>query len=1082
MARPLCLATSRSYMHKISGSQPGVFDRTQPSRLLRLHGAKLSFAAFDPLTAYAQDGLDLTKLDLNTELYRPKRVVIETAPSGECTWRFVPSAKREEGVIDEGTWPRIVDLCGEFIKMTQDQWDIYKLDPLYECLVRGHSQVTTIRNVSGPRVPSPKLAGKRRMTSRSPTPSRAMPPPRTLNGKGTFVESESEDEDEDEDEDEVEFMIISDEQPSRPRHRSATRETRERIQKDRQERREKLSRKMGHFFQGGEVYNNVYPNGGTFDRPRTPERGSATPEASKRKVQRKLKQLERKRMKHAQRKQQERAVENETRRRERERRWLNEIMEEMQEDDDEATHRAAIEESRRKLAELERDRPLWEEEARQRRIREEAKQQALKMKAEMHQREEDRKKAEAEAQARKEREQDEMQKREQEKSLKRERELREQEKRQRQQRWAYGPWTTQRALERYRVLSEAFDNTKFTPDCPLTVEDVPWPSLQSPVNFAVEDVNWDSVERFFEAVRTHLRLQDYKALVEKSHRRFHPDRWRSRNLLKTVEDEAIRGCMEVGKHSNVDFSGSTSASLFGADSGRSPGCVNELRRRPNHPGDTSGPFVIILTSSYTRPSIVRCPRNQAQHVGRVESLLASLGLGRLGIQKRKVFVVLLWNVVWMAAQIIAIVTMVALSASVFKSPLHPETSEWSACDRPLGVWACLWIIRVLLSTILSYWEYLRELEACHHTSGQPSIHTVRVVLPPCTQYSPLSPCRLSVLCSLLTLSWFLTAHILEYTSINTCRHTSPHLWWLVFGILCVMYLMIFEVVIIGFIVLVITPIVFVFWNILLICLGRHPIQNPHIIKPDIDKIPKVLVEKIPLVMYIPPPPEGSDLKSTSPNVIINPHAYPPKASTKSANRSKPRFKFLKAKVSKKETRADTTTIPADVEKHPGSGEPRMWSDYWEESGYPFVVLEGNRAACAICLMDFEEPKRKPGLEHAFTPDSKEAGDETVVVESIDKDGEKGETVEVKSKEANGGSDSGITLEVRERESSPLRLEDAGEEAQPLRLLTCGHVFHKTCLDPWLTDVSGRCPVCQRPVEIPGQKTKKLRDRSQNSGS
>jgi len=69
--------------------------------------------------------------------------------------------------------------------------------------------------------------------------------------------------------------------------------------------------------------------------------------------------------------------------------------------------------------------------------------------------------------------------------------------------------------------------------------------------------------------------------------------------------------------------------------------------------------------------------------------------------------------------------------------------------------------------------------------------------------------RFSVLSSVITLSWFLAAHVLEYTSINTCRQTSPHLWWLVFGMLCIMYLMVFEIFIIGFILLVITPIVFV---------------------------------------------------------------------------------------------------------------------------------------------------------------------------------------------------------------------------------------------------------------------------------
>lgn len=162
--------------------------------------------------------------------------------------------------------------------MTQDQWDIYKLDPLYECLVRELPQVTTIRNVSQPRPPSPKVVGKRQLPSRSPSPSRLMPPPRTANGRNAFVESESESDDEDE----VESMIIHDQQP-RSRHRSAGRELRERFKKERQERREKLQRKMEIFSQTDELYHNVYPNGGVFDRARTPERCSTTPEPSKRK-------------------------------------------------------------------------------------------------------------------------------------------------------------------------------------------------------------------------------------------------------------------------------------------------------------------------------------------------------------------------------------------------------------------------------------------------------------------------------------------------------------------------------------------------------------------------------------------------------------------------------------------------------------------------------------------------------------------------------------------------------------------------------------------------------------------------------
>lgn len=136
--------------------------------------------------------------------------------------------------------------------------------------------------------------------------------------------------------------------------------------------------------------------------------------------------------------------------------------------------------------------------------------------------------------------------------------------------------------------------------------------------------------------------------------------------------------------------------------------------------------------------------------------------------------------------------------------------------------------------------------------------------------------------------------------------------------------------------------------------------------------------------------------------------------------------------------------------------PETWEDNWEQCEYPFVRLEGNRAACAICLMDFEEPKRlsaiaeqDPDKESApVAPPSPRPEQVVIPVENITEE---------------------------ERDSLP-RLEDAGEGPQPLRLLACGHVFHKTCIDPWLTDVSGRCPVCQRRVEIDEGPPKKSRRR------
>lgn len=204
----------------------------------------------------------------------------------------------------------------------------------------------------------------------------------------------------------------------------------------------------------------------------------------------------------------------------------------------------------------------------------------------------------------------------------------------------------------------------------------------------------------------------------------------------------------------------------------------------------------------------------------------------------------------------------------------------------------------------------------------------------------------------------------------------------------------------------------VFWNIVLICIGRHPLQNPSMIKPEIDRLPKSLVERIPLVIYIPPPPdEPSGGPITFPEGV---HSYPPRPPPPKKPRR--RFAFLRRRLDKKN---ETDAVNDATGK---KSEPKSWEDMWEPSDYPFVRLEGNRAACAICLMDFEEPKRIAGFN---LPDEKQGGDGEN--EKAEGDGENGPVQE-------------IPIESPTNDAQP-HLTDAGEGAQPLRLLTCGHVFH-----------------------------------------
>ncbi|KAG2146486.1 uncharacterized protein EDB93DRAFT_478325 [Suillus bovinus] len=472
------------------------------------------------------------------------------------------------------------------------------------------------------------------------------------------------------------------------------------------------------------------------------------------------------------------------------------------------------------------------------------------------------------------------------------------------------------------------------------------------------------------------------------------------------------------------------------------------------------------------------------HLSLVPRIKAFFGIGPDASRTRKALVSVVWALTYGFFQIAAIIAVLVI-ASVVTSPTEANVYQINACGRPLVAWNCIWIVKVCLSSSLAYWNFvrIRKAERTGRSGDAESADRSRTSNdggprrnePPSrrrqrdrdprrrsrnagpsgtpNQEEPTPPysylyARLSLLSSMLTLTWFLTAHILEYTSVDSCRISSPLVWWLTFGILCTMYFLVLEVLVFGFLVFMVLPFIMLFYSIILLCLGRHPLQNPHYIKPEIDKLPKATVERIPLVIYIPPPPE--DDGKAQPISLPKPvHSYPPKAPAPRMPRR--RFAFFHRRLKKSDQDGDMLDGKQSVKSEVKDTE--TWEDNWEQCKYPFVRLEGNRAACAICLMDFEEPKRLSSAAETSTTDKSE--EEAPVAPAEDKiPRQREEEVEIPVER--------ITEE--ERGSLP-RLEDAGAGPQPLRLLACGHVFHKTCIDPWLIDVSGRCPVCQRPVEL-----------------
>lgn len=207
---------------------------------------------------------------------------------------------------------------------------------------------------------------------------------------------------------------------------------------------------------------------------------------------------------------------------------------------------------------------------------------------------------------------------------------------------------------------------------------------------------------------------------------------------------------------------------------------------------------------------------------------------------------------------------------------------------------------------------------------------------------------------------------------------------------------------------------------ILICLGREPLQLTSS-QPKVGKLPLKAVESIPLVLYIPAPvnknsdpPKIEKDESVSKPETAHVHAYPPQRDCPSPSS----FQSTGTRVQSRRSKRWFTFRRISSKKETGFGSKELraedsYEDKWEKGEYPFVRLEENRAVCAICLCDFEEPRRvrySIGSMPPLDQEEKAIGD---IVESPTEN---------------------IVDEA-------LRLADAGDGAQPLRLLDCAHVFH-----------------------------------------
>lgn len=556
----------------IEGSYPGRLDPTQPSRSLRSPASCLLFATYDANTACgALPGIGIILGTAKGDSKR--RVVIETdAATRTCSWRFVPAAKIEPGVEDEGIWPRLVNFCGRTVYMSQDQWDLHKLDSEYECVVRASpnfaaiNRKTTTHPTSPPSTPIPtvKMAGttptpkaKRFAPDALPDTPRKMRTPHRMRTNDTpttcpsVVMAQS---DEDEDVMMVDAEIPSASSPTYKRGRKRTgRQSRQRTSFPSFTASPSLrfgKRQLSDLHEADDLPHKKTRLHSPISQRRQFERKQAE-RLRKRKTQLQAKFYARKEALErifwenhgVPAYVQETYYNHRTSESRASPFGSSEPSPEPSSDVDapeseEEARMARIEESRRKLAELEKDKPLWEESKRRREVRES--EDELQRKQEKSKREAEEKERKRMEEIRKGRDDGRYQQ-----QPAPEREILLREKAQKMFVTSYLDllgWGPEHAFQRYVHTADAFDKASFEKQR-VTFAAIPWPILNS--SFSIEDIEWEAVESFFFTMQQGMSPADFKKLVVMSHRRFHPDKWCSRKVLQNAEDDLERHLLLV---------------------------------------------------------------------------------------------------------------------------------------------------------------------------------------------------------------------------------------------------------------------------------------------------------------------------------------------------------------------------------------------------------------------------------------------------------------------------------------------------------------------------------------------------------
>ncbi|GAC76039.1 hypothetical protein PANT_19c00073 [Moesziomyces antarcticus T-34] len=415
------------------------------------------------------------------------------------------------------------------------------------------------------------------------------------------------------------------------------------------------------------------------------------------------------------------------------------------------------------------------------------------------------------------------------------------------------------------------------------------------------------------------------------------------------------------------------------------------------------------------------------------NLLQSLWVGVRQLPRGRRMVLLI-RICVSLAQIIAFIPILSLPGSHRVSPSH---EDGRVCN-PDSLFKYLVVHMVRLALDIPVELYL-GLSPHRTRQGRRAGPEARAIAerdrPLGSEYLDVKVGKISTLLGIASLVIFFVGNAIVYSSTECSRKPAEAvpLFWSALASLIVVYIFIVEIAVLAFLIVCALPLLIVIMR----ALGLNHRLPQRELHPETGKIDQQEVDKrVKLVYYTPAEADDEDQLAHQ-------------------------MSAQDASTSDVGADVDANATSATQQSRAGMGSRQATQDSLASASHPMLGRLSRLTRLIVARRRSAPSVNEPSKSAASIP--------ATATGTPAAEGRSAAPCGVPS-----GQRSGLKYPLHplpaHRATCPICLCDfeepeAGQEPEPepLRLLACGHVMHRSCVDQWLTTVSGRCPVCQKAV-------------------